>query len=107
MQSRLCDFFLSASKQGKQVIVETHSEHIIERLRLRVVQDENNSIKEDSAIYFFDNSASFARQISISDYGAVIDWPDGFFDESAAQTTKILDASMKRKISERKNKAER
>ena len=107
VQSRLCDFFLSASKQGKQVIVETHSEHIIERLRLRVVQDENNSIKEDSAIYFFDNSASFARQISISDYGAVIDWPDGFFDESAAQTTKILDASMKRKISERKNKAER
>ena len=106
VQSRLCDFFLAASRQGKQIIVETHSEHIIERLRLRVVQDRTNSINRDSAIYFFDNGPDFAKPIEISNYGAVIDWPSGFFDESAAQTTRILDATMKRKISERRKKEE-
>lgn len=107
VQSRLCDFFLAASHQGKQVIVETHSEHIIERLRLRVVQDKSDSINGNSAIYFFDNGIDFAKQIEISSYGAVIDWPLGFFDESAAQTSLILDASMKRKIADRKEKVER
>lgn len=107
VQSRLCDFFLAASRQGKQVIVETHSEHIIERLRLRVVQDRTNTINSESAIYFFDNGPEVAKPIVISKYGAVIDWPSGFFDESMAQTTRILDTTMKRKISERTEKKER
>lgn len=98
VQSRLCDFFLSASKQGKQLIVETHSEHIIERLRLRVAQEKGASILNDAIIYFFGSDCEGVRKVELSEYGAVLDWPKGFFDESSNQTAEILDASMRKKI---------
>lgn len=104
VQSRLGDFFLAASRQGKQVVVETHSEHIIERLRLRIAQEASDTISLSSSIYFFDNSANAARRVEISKYGAIIDWPDGFFDESSDQTSRILEASMKKKIASKKSK---
>lgn len=104
VQSRLCDFFLAASKQNKQLIIETHSEHIIERLRLRIAQDESSEIMSNSSIYFFDNSPEAASSISISEYGAVMDWPHGFFDESSDQTSRILEASMKKRVARKKSR---
>ncbi|MBU3000983.1 DUF3696 domain-containing protein [Roseovarius nubinhibens] len=98
VQSLLCDFFLSAAKQGKQLIVETHSEHIIERLRLRVAQETKPQILNDAIIYFFGSDEEGVRKVELSEYGAVLDWPRGFFDESSKQTSEILDASMKKKM---------
>ena len=42
VQSLLGDFFLSMSQLGKQCLVETHSEHLVNRLRLRVAQAEGD-----------------------------------------------------------------
>lgn len=98
VQSLLCDFFLCAARQGKQLIVETHSEHIIERLRLRVAQETDPDILNDAIIYFFGSDDEGVRKVELSEYGAVLDWPRGFFDESSNQTSEILDASMKKKI---------
>jgi predicted ATPase len=38
VQTKLADFFLSLTMMGKQCIIETHSEHIVNRLQLRMVQ---------------------------------------------------------------------
>jgi predicted ATPase len=38
MQSRLADFFISIALLGKQCILETHSDHIINKVRLRIAQ---------------------------------------------------------------------
>src|SRR5580698_5246676 len=46
VQARLADFFLSIAKAGKQCIVETHSEYLINRLRLRSVQAMDDELSE-------------------------------------------------------------
>ncbi|MBN0459309.1 AAA family ATPase, partial [Pseudomonas aeruginosa] len=42
IQSRLCDLFLVMAQTGTQCIIETHSEYLINRLRLRIAQDKTD-----------------------------------------------------------------
>lgn len=98
VQSKLCDFFLSATAQRKQIIVETHSEHVIERLRLRVAQSQNTETLNNSVIFFFEDTPEIVRKVEINEFGSIEDWPNGFFDESSNQTSDILSASLKKKM---------
>ena len=85
MQSRLADFFISMALSGRQCIIETHSEYIIEKLRYRIVKEKNESIKSKTKIYFAkknDGKTEF-EEIEISEYGAIMNWPEDFFDESS------------------------
>jgi len=85
VQSRLADFFLSIVLSGKQCIAETHSEHIIDRLRLRIVQSLTPAkLRKNIAICFADNQEGFSKykQIEVNDYGVIPEWPEGFFDQS-------------------------
>ncbi|WP_180828388.1 AAA family ATPase, partial [Vibrio parahaemolyticus] len=38
IQAKLCDLFIAMSLNGRQIIIETHSEYIINRLRYRIAQ---------------------------------------------------------------------
>jgi len=84
MQSRLADFFISMALSGRQCIIETHSEYIIEKLRYRIVKEKNENIKNKTKIYFAkkNDSKTEFEEIEINEYGAIMNWPDGFFDES-------------------------
>jgi len=95
VQSRLADFFLSMVLSGKQCIAETHSEHIIDRLRLRIVQSATPAnLRENIAIYFVDNPEGLSeyKQIEINDYGVIPEWPDGFFDQSLKEISATIRA---------------
>lgn len=109
VQTLLGDFFLSMALCNKQCIVETHSEYFIDRLRFRIAaaspeKELNNQVK----IYFVEKpsqSSSF-REVVINEYGAIPDWPEGFFDQSQQQAEDILRlAAMKRKENRRKKNA--
>ena len=52
-QSRLADMFVEFCKQGRTIILETHSEYFLLRLRYHIVK--NNYSKESAAINFFHN----------------------------------------------------
>ncbi|GAH93915.1 unnamed protein product, partial [marine sediment metagenome] len=52
MQSKLADFLLSMAMSKKQFIIETHSEHLINRLCLRIAQDATNKLKDKISIVF-------------------------------------------------------
>lgn len=100
VQSRLCDFFLAMSSGTKQCIVETHSEYIINRLRLRIAQSRSNELSERSSILFIEKSQGRTKfkSIGITPYGAVVDWPKDFFDQTDAEVENILlEASVKKK----------
>ncbi|MEI7695351.1 MAG: DUF3696 domain-containing protein [Chlorobium sp.] len=95
VQSRLADFFLSLTQLGKQCLVETHSEHIINRIRLRIAEGFKSSPwQESTKVYFVEKneSGSSFREVSINEYGAIQDWPDGFFEEGLLENEKRIRA---------------
>ncbi len=105
VQSRLADFFLSLSLLKKQCIVESHSEYLITRLRLRVAEDQTNKLHNNIGLYYVEKikRKSKYRKILINEYGAINDWPEGFFDQAPNESEKLIKAAYTKKISE-KNK---
>jgi predicted ATPase len=95
VQSRLGDFFLSMAVLGKQCVIETHSEYLINRLRLRSVQAEGDEIASLVRTYFVEmrGGRSTCRPVRINEYGAIQDWPEGFFDQSPREIEEIISAA--------------
>ncbi len=106
VQSKLCDLFLIMANTGRQCIIETHSEYMINRLRLRVAQDLDNNYLKKSALYFINkvNGISEFQNININKYGAIPEWPEDFFDQTDKEVEKIL---MEASIKKNKEKAKR
>lgn len=99
VQSRLADFFLSARPDIK-IVVETHSEYLVSRLRRRVAEgliDPNQA-----SIMFAEQQAGITRmrRLEINSMGDLSDWPAGFFDtqdEEARALVKAVSQSVKAK----------
>lgn len=99
VQSRLGDFFLGLAKCKKQCLVETHSENLVQQLRSHVVQS-GGLDKSDCMIYFVsqdEKGASNFSPVEISPQGNILNWPDGFFDETMLQEDRITAESIKRR----------
>jgi len=100
VQERLADFFLAMAMMGKQCVLETHSEYLISRIRFRAAAAEGSQLIDTIQIYFAEkkrNESTF-RPIVVNEYGAILDWPEGFFDQSQAEAERILrEATRKRK----------
>lgn len=98
VQSRLADFFLSLTPLGKRIVAETHSEHVIHRLRLMVAR---GFVKpSDIRIYFTSrptpDSSARIEEVAIGELGDLDHWPDGFFDETSKAADAILEAVLER-----------
>ena len=105
VQTLLGDFFLSMALCNKQCIVETHSEYFIDRLRFRIAAaSSENKLNNQAKIYFVEKPAqsSSFREVVINEYGAISDWPEGFFDQSQEQAEEILRAAAKKRKASRK-----
>lgn len=105
VQAHLGDFFMGLAKCGKQCLIETHSENLISQLRYHIVQagGQENS---DCLIYFVDQDEQGAarfKPIDISSQGNILNWPDGFFDETMLQEDKITAASLKKRAKKAQN----
>ncbi|MCX9094182.1 DUF3696 domain-containing protein [Providencia rettgeri] len=92
VQSKLCDLFLIMSDFGRQCIIETHSEYMINRLRLRVVQDQLDERISKSSLYFINKDMNFSvfEKVEINKFGAIPKWPEEFFDQTDKEIEKIL-----------------
>lgn len=107
VQLRLADFFLAVSKTGRQCIVETHSEYLVNRLRLRIAEQDisERQLRDQIALYFVERirGASSFQWISIDEFGAIPDWPDGFFDQGPSESDRILSAAQKKRTARSKS----
>ncbi len=103
VQTMLADFFLSMALLGKQCIVETHSEYLINRLRLRVASSHGDDFSSITKIYFAEkrSGVSCFREVAVNRYGAITDWPEGFFDQSQRESEDILRAAVAKRKRER------
>jgi predicted ATPase len=110
LQMKMADFLISLALSDKKVIVETHSDHIVNRLVRRIVEDENNLLNNLISIYFFNQSKSDTsfEEIQIDDKRGIINWPNDFFDQTASEQKKIIEAGINKRRSKKagKNKNE-
>jgi predicted ATPase len=103
VQARLGDFFMAMALQGKQCIVETHSEYLVNRIRRRIAESNDEVLAEKTKIYFVEKAGVQAnwRSVNITKYGAIEDWPEEFFDQSQLETERILTAGARKRRRER------
>lgn len=96
VQTLLGDFFLSMSLLKKQCILETHSEYLINRLRFRAAAAASPEIANNIRMYFVEkqNDSSSFRSVVVNEFGAIADWPEGFFDQSQKEAEATLRAAM-------------
>jgi predicted ATPase len=81
-QSLMGQFLAEVANAGVQVIIETHSDHILNGIR-RAVKTEKLA-SEDVAIHFFQPRSQQNPQVispTINDEGDIDTWPEGFFDQ--------------------------
>jgi predicted ATPase len=103
LQMQLSDYFIALARSGKKVMVETHSDHIINRLVRRIVEDETGTLKNLISIYFISTSenGSVYEEVCIDENFGVTNWPVDFFDQAATEQEKILRAGLKKRQSSR------
>jgi predicted ATPase len=96
VQQRLADFLLAIAAGGRQLIVETHSEYLISRLRLRVAKDDSDRVQNTVGLLFAERNqgSTTYRQVETNDYGGLDNWPANFFDQSAEESREILRAAV-------------
>ena len=103
MQMKLADFILSMVLSGKNLIIETHSEHIINRLVRRIVEDGTGRINSLIGINFVKNTekGSKIETVNLSEKNGIENWPEEFFDQAFAEQQNIMNAIINNK---KKNK---
>ncbi len=98
-QSGLADVIVNAVQtRNIQVVVESHSEHLLRRLQLRVA-DESVSA-EDMAIYFCETQGgeSKLQDLKLNLFGEIENWPPNFFGDELGEVAAIHKAALKRRI---------
>jgi hypothetical protein len=98
VQSGLADVMLSVAKaRNVQIIVESHSEHLLRRLQRRVAEGEASS--EDVKMYFVSPSGYKARlsDLTLNTWGEIENWPERFFGDEMGEIGAIATASLRRR----------
>jgi predicted ATPase len=100
-QTRIGEFFAAvAAQEGVQVIIETHSEHVINGIRVAALKD---YIKpSDILVNFLHRDEKKDRKIQIrpieiKDNGEFSSFPPGFFDQHAQNLIEMTKYRMKKK----------
>ena len=84
-QARMGEFLALVSQGGVQVLLETHSDHLLNGIRLAV--HGGRVPPDDVAIHYFAKTAEKGRSVhkvispKMDRNGRIDNWPDGFFDE--------------------------
>jgi len=91
VQADLGNYLVKQVKErNKNYIVETHSEYLLNRIRLLIVNGEIQP--EDVAVYYFENSiknGSVAHRIEFTKQGQILNAPKGFFETYMIDTMDI------------------
>lgn len=100
VQSGLADVFIDAMKNRKiQIILESHSEHLLRRLQLRLAEE---AITPDNVALYFCEPGGMGSQLvplDIDLFGLVRNWPKDFFGDEFSEIAKMSQAIAKRKSS--------
>lgn len=99
VQSGLADVIIAVAKvRNLQVIVESHSEHMLRRFQRRVADEsyESKNIK----LYFCDSVEGQSKlvDLDLDIFGDILNWPPDFFGDEMTEIAETRKAILKRKM---------
>ncbi|MFC6877539.1 AAA family ATPase, partial [Flavobacterium myungsuense] len=95
VQARLADFMLSA-RPDVAVVIETHSESFITRVRRRAAEEAIAVTDVDISFVEPHDGGSIARTLQLSEFGDLSEWPDGFLSSAEEDIREILKRNIMR-----------
>lgn len=99
VQSGLADLILCVSQtRNVQVIIESHSEHLLRRLQRRIAEE--NARAEDIKLFFCDQvkGESVLSELELTEFGDIKNWPESFFGDEMGEISATRKAALRRKI---------
>ena len=103
-QSALADLMLhAAEKRGLQLIVESHSEHLLRRLQRRIAEVEQAFARPENIKMYFCASGergSAICQVEVDKYGQIANWPPNFMGDISGDIHEMSRAAFERRHQE-------
>lgn len=90
-QTKIAEFIASLTNYGVQVIIETHSDYILDGLRLAVKDGKINH--NDTKLYYLeldDEMNTKVKSPKIGEDGYLDEWPENFFDTSLDNKMRLM-----------------
>jgi predicted ATPase len=96
LQSKLADFFIQMALFGRKIIIETHSEYIIDKLIYHCIK--SSKAREATGLYWVTNNQgnSKVEPVFYDDLGYVINAPEGFLSEKVALAEELATLRFKK-----------
>jgi len=101
VQSNLADVILQVAKHRNiQVIIESHSEHLLRRFQRRIAEEQYPA--DELKLYFCDSvqGESKLSDLNIDLFGEIRNWPENFFGDEMTEIAETRKAVLKRKMQE-------
>jgi predicted ATPase len=105
VQAELADLFIAAinareesAPRDVQLIIESHSEHLLRRLLRRIAEEELR--ESDVAMYFCspaDAGATIGR-LEVDSYGDIRNWPIDFFGDELDDVSAQAERALRRRV---------
>ncbi|MGD9890629.1 MAG: DUF3696 domain-containing protein [Dehalococcoidia bacterium] len=100
VQAGLADVLIDAMQTRRvQIILESHSEHLLTRLQRRIAEEHLPS--SDAALYFCDMAEDGTSQLTpleLDVFGNIRNWPQGFFGDELGERSAMVRAEMERRM---------
>ena len=98
VQAGLADVFIDAwERRNVQVVVESHSEHLLRRLQRRIAEEAIS--QDDVGLYFCkeDDGASRLDTLEVDQVGNISNWPQDFFGDQFGEIAAMSEAALNRR----------
>jgi predicted ATPase len=97
-QAELADVLIAALRDNNiQLIVETHSEHLLRRLQRRIAEEAVSN--EEIALYSVDTEGGVSEiyELDVDPYGNIKNWPRNFFGDEIGDLGAMTEAAIVRR----------
>lgn len=103
-QAALADLMLEvAEKRNLQLIVESHSEHILRRLQRRIAEADSEFARPENINMYFCEPAkggSTISEVELDRFGQIANWPDNFLGDISGELHTMAKAAIQRRRKE-------
>ena len=97
VQSQLADLLIEVvTERNLQILVESHSEHLLNRLQRRVAEEKIAA--DQTALYFCrnDEGVSEIDRLEMDEFGNIANWPENFFGDEMGDLFAMTKAQRER-----------
>ena len=97
VQSQLADLLIEVvNERNLQILVESHSEHFLNRLQRRIAEEDITPDK--TALYFCLNEEGVSEidRLEMDEFGNIANWPENFFGDEMGDLFAMTEAQRER-----------